>query len=232
MNRNHEYEQFKSAIVEPSIEDLIDQAEDSTIFRILDDHGVPKQEGDPRELLKIFWQAGEIQSWELMDGLNAGPGTSMMNDYSTHETWGSKTASQQRYCEFYLATDGKWYMMLAPNEYGEWQDAEAYGPYGSQEDAERALDRHSNPGGYNTDDSGTQPPPGKARQAKQAGTFPEEVEIGTLQSGDRILLWSEDGHSYRKGRILSTDWQPGIVVVDFEGYGKEEVDSGVLVEKQ
>lgn len=67
--------------------------------------------------------------------------------------------SMQRHCKFYLASDGKWYMELAPNEYGEQWDADTYGPFYSEESALKYLDNFSNPGGYGVDDSGTRPAP-------------------------------------------------------------------------
>lgn len=62
--------------------------------------------------------------------------------------------SMSRHCDFYLATDGKWYLELAHNEYGEWDDATTYGPFNSMEKAEDYLDNFSNPGGFGVDDSG------------------------------------------------------------------------------
>ena len=67
--------------------------------------------------------------------------------------------SMQRHCEFYLASDGKWYMELAPDEYGEQWDADTYGPFRSEDAAYKYLDNFSNPGGYGSDDTGTRPPP-------------------------------------------------------------------------
>ncbi len=67
--------------------------------------------------------------------------------------------SMSRHCEFYLATDEKWYMDLAPAEYGEQDDADTFGPFRSYEEAYEYLDNFSNPGSYYTDDSGTRPSP-------------------------------------------------------------------------
>lgn len=70
-----------------------------------------------------------------------------------------KKASTSRYCGFYLATDGYWYMDLAPHEHGDYHDADTYGPFGSLDRALEYLDEFSNPGGYGVDDSGTKPAP-------------------------------------------------------------------------
>lgn len=67
--------------------------------------------------------------------------------------------SMQRHCDMYLASDGKWYMELAADEYGEYDEADAYGPFPSQEACMRFLNNFSNPGGWGEDDSGTRPPP-------------------------------------------------------------------------
>lgn len=67
--------------------------------------------------------------------------------------------SMQRHCEFYLAADGKWYMELAPDEYGEQWDADTYGPFYDEDSAVKYLDNFSNPGGYGIDDTGTRPAP-------------------------------------------------------------------------
>lgn len=67
--------------------------------------------------------------------------------------------SMQRHCEFYLASNGKWYMELASDEYGEQFDSDVYGPFYSEKSALDYLDNFSNPGGYGTDESGTRPPP-------------------------------------------------------------------------
>lgn len=67
--------------------------------------------------------------------------------------------STQRYCKIQKAKDGKWYLWLADREYGEYEDARIYGPFHSEDDLNRELNRHSNPGGMNYDDSGKAPAP-------------------------------------------------------------------------
>jgi hypothetical protein len=72
----------------------------------------------------------------------------------------NKSASRSRYCEYWKASNGKWYVDLASDEYGEWDEATTYGPFPSENAADKYVSRsHSNPGGYSTDDEGTRPPP-------------------------------------------------------------------------
>jgi hypothetical protein len=72
----------------------------------------------------------------------------------------TKTASVSRYCEFFKTVKGTWYMNLADHEYGEYQNSRTYGPFPSEEAAQKYLHSHfSNPGSYDTDDSGTRPIP-------------------------------------------------------------------------
>lgn len=74
-----------------------------------------------------------------------------------------RMASRSRHCEFYKATDGKWYMELADREYGEQRDATTYGPFLTQEAADDYLrDNFSNPGGSYIDRSGKRETPMKS----------------------------------------------------------------------
>ena len=70
--------------------------------------------------------------------------------------------SMSRYCHFYKAKDGKWYMELANREYAEREDASTYGPFPSMESALEYLENFSNPGSYSEDDSGEAPVPTKS----------------------------------------------------------------------
>jgi hypothetical protein len=86
--------------------------------------------------------------------------------------------SVSRHCEFWKASDGKWYMDLAVNEYydddddgesygrpgdGDYEDSITYGPFPSQEAADAYLTGHfSNPGVFSEDDSGKRAPPTKS----------------------------------------------------------------------
>lgn len=71
-----------------------------------------------------------------------------------------KKASMQRYCGYWLASNGEWYVDLADREYGDYEDAFTYGPFRSEAEARKYVrDNHSNPGGSWTDDSGEKPAP-------------------------------------------------------------------------
>lgn len=70
--------------------------------------------------------------------------------------------SMQRHCDFYKASDGKWYMELADHEYADREEANTYGPFSSFDQAMDYLDNFSNPGGFGEDDSGKRPPPTKS----------------------------------------------------------------------
>lgn len=71
--------------------------------------------------------------------------------------------SMSRHCEIYKASDNQWYLELAEEEYGESDDADCYGPFESEQAADKYLsDGFSNPGGLDIDDSGRRKPPTKA----------------------------------------------------------------------
>ena len=70
--------------------------------------------------------------------------------------------SMSRHCFIYKAKNGKWYMELAPDEYGEQHSADLYGPFNSEEAADDYLDYFSNPGGLSLDKSGKMPVPKRA----------------------------------------------------------------------
>jgi hypothetical protein len=88
-------------------------------------------------------------------------------------------ASTGAECEFFKATDGKWYMGL--EDYRSWDDDEDddgdrdadmkyYGPFPSLKAAIKYLnDNFANPGGWSEDDSGRQKPPRKP--IKPSGGF-------------------------------------------------------------
>ncbi len=66
----------------------------------------------------------------------------------------------------WLATDGKWYMVLGIDE-DDYDDDRCvvYGPFASEDACHEELDdNHSNPGAYCSDDSGTLPPPENPRR--------------------------------------------------------------------
>lgn len=74
--------------------------------------------------------------------------------------------SCSRHCAMFKATDGKWYLELGTHEYHydeEREPFQRFGPFDSQDGADRELYRHSNPGALTIDDSGeSAPPPAEA----------------------------------------------------------------------
>lgn len=70
--------------------------------------------------------------------------------------------SCMRRCDIWKATDGKFYLLLGNFEHAnDDEDCTAYGPFADEEQAfQRACNTGpGNPGGSDTDESGTQPPP-------------------------------------------------------------------------
>lgn len=68
--------------------------------------------------------------------------------------------SQSRRCDIFKATDGQWYMELGNKEYAyEHHECSYYGPFASEEETMKELDKHSNPGAYGVDNSGKRPVP-------------------------------------------------------------------------
>mgnify|MGYP006200913339 CR=1 FL=1 len=65
-----------------------------------------------------------------------------------------------RECRLYLTNDGQWYMDLANEEYGGYDDCTTYGPFYSEDATLKYLDDNfSNPGGFSVDSSGIAPAP-------------------------------------------------------------------------
>jgi len=77
------------------------------------------------------------------------------------------TESVSRYCHIYKAKNGKWYLELASREYAGREDATTYGPFDSEDDADKELDYHSNPGGLSFDRSGKKPVPKKSPNGRR-----------------------------------------------------------------
>ena len=76
--------------------------------------------------------------------------------------------STRRHCEIFKADDGRWYVELGSYEdhWDEYDDPfEVYGPFPSEASAERELRNHSNPGGYDVDDSGRRRKPSRPRRS-------------------------------------------------------------------
>jgi len=108
---------------------------------------ISKEEGVVQHVNEIRPGVYRIEDWYDSDQTVA--------SYENGRILESLNESMSRYCDFYKTKDGKWYMDLASNEYGEWDDATTYGPFNSEEAVEKYLDNNfSNPGGMGVDDSG------------------------------------------------------------------------------
>ena len=71
--------------------------------------------------------------------------------------------SVSREAHIYKAKDGKWYYFIAWKEYGEFPDGDTYGPFNSEDAADKhMMKNHSNPGGFSTDNKGTKAVPTNA----------------------------------------------------------------------
>jgi hypothetical protein len=71
--------------------------------------------------------------------------------------------SESRYCHIYKAKNNKWYVDLASLEGGQDYDANTYGPFDDQDQAEKyVLNNFSNPGGLTVDKSGKKSVPTKS----------------------------------------------------------------------
>ena len=79
--------------------------------------------------------------------------------------------SMMRYCEIYKAKDKKWYLALAPQEYGTEDDAIHYGPFRTLDEAEEELKTHSNPGGMTVDDKGKRKTPKNPQKNERHNMF-------------------------------------------------------------
>jgi hypothetical protein len=95
--------------------------------------------------------------------------------------------SNERHCEIYLTTSGDWYLDLAEEGHNDDNydpDVEpeitTYGPFSSQESAERKLDSFSNPGFIRYDDSGTRPVPKKKRKLRAQSSFSSPLSHETV----------------------------------------------------
>lgn len=74
--------------------------------------------------------------------------------------------SMSRFCLIQKASDGKWYLYLADEEYGGPDDATAYGPFVSEEAADQHLENFANPGAVHFDRTGQRPAPKKSPNGK------------------------------------------------------------------
>jgi hypothetical protein len=72
--------------------------------------------------------------------------------------------SVSRYAGIWKDSAGNWWLDLADEEYGEYEDARTHGPFSSEDAADSYLSKNfSNPGGADVDDSGKKAPPKKSR---------------------------------------------------------------------
>jgi len=71
--------------------------------------------------------------------------------------------STARHAFIYKAKNKKWYLELGDQEYAERHQSTTYGPFDSEEAADKEIsDYHSNPGGMTIDRSGKRPVPKKS----------------------------------------------------------------------
>jgi hypothetical protein len=140
----------------------------------------------------------------------------------------AKQASSPRYCRIWKAANGRWYLDLANNDYGDQNDAVTYGPFHSVSETERFLDGFSNPGGWSTDDSGRRPPPTRSPNGDPVED-PEEwgggrsrwasakLKPGDLKPGDIVR--------HHRDFLQSSAWYTG---VPKDGLVDSVVESGAF----
>jgi len=123
------------------------------IREVIEVHMAPDdlEEIGPEEAYGLGYYAGK-------DSVETEEGDEALSEFDIHE--GLLRESMMRHAEIWLSSDGTWYMDLANNEYGEYEDSDTHGPFYDNEAAEEYLrNNFSNPGGVYTDDSGTRPTP-------------------------------------------------------------------------
>ena len=64
-----------------------------------------------------------------------------------------------RYCGFYKAKNDKWYLDLADDEYGSYEDANTIGPFYAEAGVEKYLNQFANAGGCDISRSGNEEVP-------------------------------------------------------------------------
>lgn len=132
--------------------------------------------------------------------------------------------SVSRYCSFYKASDGKWYLELAHEEYGEREDATTYGPFSTLDKAIDYLDQFSNPGGWDEDDSGTRPPPTKSpngRPVVRAGSSGGSSSYGSFSFGRGFGGYGGGFSSRRATARMSDDQLRNRISDIIHDYGDE-----------
>lgn len=122
-----------------------------SIDEIMNDYGVDEffQLGDGKVGVKD--KRSKMYHWfKFQSGVYRLSGTTIRSQGATrHLSAKEVIASMQRYCGFFQAVDGNWYMDLANREYAEYEEATTYGPFPSLDVAIQYLDDNfSNPGGW------------------------------------------------------------------------------------
>ena len=72
------------------------------------------------------------------------------------------TESTARHAFIYKAKNKKWYLELGDYEYADKHQSTTYGPFDSEEEADKEISYHSNPGGLSIDRKGKNPVPKKS----------------------------------------------------------------------
>lgn len=101
---------------------------------------------------------------------------------------GRIVSSVSRHCACYRAADGRWYLEMADDEYGEYEDADVYGPFASEDSLDGFRRYFPNPGGGDVDESGTRPAPTKS---PNGGPVLEPVAWATGMGYSAYSGWQE-----------------------------------------
>jgi hypothetical protein len=152
----------------------------------------PKLNKKAQDALTFFYmlRMDELENPDFWD-MQSGKVTENMKAKFINE---SLNESMSRYCDFYKTQDGKWYMDLANDEYGEWDESTTYGPFSSEEATEKYLDDNfSNPGGMGVDDSGERSVPTESPNGSRV-VNPRSGGGGGRSSFGRDFR----GHPYRR----------------------------------
>ena len=131
-----------------------------------------------------------------------------------------KQASTSRYCEFWKASNGKWYMDLASREYGDYEEATTYGPFASEAATEKYLDDNfSNPGATDTDDEGHRPPPTKSPNGRPV-VKPDAVgRWASDRIADRYMNKTADNERWQYNFIVTSQKTLAVEVIAAENNG-------------
>lgn len=119
-----------------------------------------------------------------------------------------KTASMMRYDERFLASNGKWYLILGNNEHDEYEDSTAYGPFPSEAAVDKYAQRFSNSGGGDVDDSGRQAPPTKSPNGGKLVSPTAGGYGGGGYGGYGGSRWADDSAKRIAEEFLKTSAEP------------------------